>query len=298
MNKIKIEIILLCHNRPKLVIEAIQSILNQNNKNFNLIISDNSNNLDTKKIIEEKYPALTYISHYPGIELIDHFNWVLQNIKGEYFVMFHDDDLLLNNYVDVIIKNLTLNNSFVAIGTNGYKSIENKETLFELKKENNIINNSNTLLHYYLSPELGGVPAFSSYCYNKKLLNSSIELNCGYYFDTIFLADIASYGALLWLNKPLTVQRDSYDRLSHIAKVNDYKLFINNIKKKYNQLNSFYILEYRIVNLISQIKKIKTKKLFSSKKKSKIILNNLYKLFFNNKNFRVRIYKFIKVRLL
>lgn len=98
-----LDIYLLTHNRPAQAIEAIKSVLSQADSRFRLVVSDNSDNDDLRRLIEDT-KSLAYIKRPAALSGIDHGNLVLSEISNgasdSYFTLFHDDDLMLPNYVE------------------------------------------------------------------------------------------------------------------------------------------------------------------------------------------------------
>src|SRR5659263_209879 len=93
-----IQIFIATHNRPILVISAIQSALKQNFGSFEVIVSDNSTNEETGEVIKQfEDNRLIYKRRTPILSSSDHFNAILQDVTSDYFMIFHDDDIMYFN---------------------------------------------------------------------------------------------------------------------------------------------------------------------------------------------------------
>ena len=112
MNK-EITVMLLTHNSKNLVIEFIKKIYEK----YNILIIDNSNDLELKKTIHEKFPKIE-------IHIIDNngygsaINYGCKFIKTEYFLISNPDvkgvdEEILNKFISAAKK---LNNKFSALG--------------------------------------------------------------------------------------------------------------------------------------------------------------------------------------
>lgn len=293
----ELTIILLCHNRPQMAVLAIDSILCQTIKNFKLIISDNSTNKDLYNLIQEKYNEIEYISWFPGITASEHFMEVRKLIDSQYFVLFHDDDIMDTDYVREIINKFKEIPNVAAIGTNGifidYEGNQNfPKKIFKSKSDNLIFENSIEILNRYLTDDAGGAAPFSSYAYNTKLIqNVYMDWSMGRaFFDTIFLSEIARENPIIWINKPLVLVREHAIRISNTCGVRDYKAFINLVKNKYKKIPKYYIEEYRLVHLYFELKR---RKKFPNVTIKYFILN-IPKLFIISKKFRNRIFRYSK----
>ena len=95
----------MSHNRTKFAVEAINSILNQDIKDFNFLISDNSSNNKLQELLNKDFPKIETIFCNPHHKtFFDHFNSLISKIKTKYIVLFHDDDVMQNNYVKRILE--------------------------------------------------------------------------------------------------------------------------------------------------------------------------------------------------
>src|SRR3989344_154015 len=74
---------------------ALDSLLNQTNRTIELIISDNASTDDTQKVCEE-YAArdsrVRYFRQTHDLTQVPNIEFVMQNARGEYFVLGADDD--------------------------------------------------------------------------------------------------------------------------------------------------------------------------------------------------------------
>jgi glycosyltransferase involved in cell wall biosynthesis len=98
-----IQIFIATFNRPKLVIEALESIKKQTAKGFEVFILDNSNDGATadKKTIFEAAGA-KYIQT-PQNVLLANFSAAQQLSDKKYCMIFHDDDLLHPQYIETAL---------------------------------------------------------------------------------------------------------------------------------------------------------------------------------------------------
>lgn len=99
-----VSILLPTYNRPEYMQIALNSALNQDYKNIEILISDASEDNKTKKIMKrylKKYPNILY-NHVPGGN-----NWVWlwehMNSKAEYFNWLMDDDMYYPNKISTMI---------------------------------------------------------------------------------------------------------------------------------------------------------------------------------------------------
>ena len=93
------------YNRVGLLRRAIDALLAQTYKNFELIISDNYSSDDTQKLCE-RYAAgdkrIRYIRQKENIGMIANSRFVLQEARGEYFMWACDDDWWGPRFIEVL----------------------------------------------------------------------------------------------------------------------------------------------------------------------------------------------------
>lgn len=300
MIEIDLTIILLTHNRINFAIQAIKSILNQTNKDFRFIISDNSTTFELRDYVKNNFSEVEYITWYPGISAASHFTEARKLVESKYFVLFHDDDLMDPTYVENILYQFKISPAAAAIGTNGY-IINNDGTKIN---ENFLYDSENKIDHFdkasdfimrYLTVEAGRAAGFSTYAYNKNLIYEiKMDWSRGRaYFDTIFLAEIVNKKNILWINKPLVMVRDHENRISSNCGVRDYKAFVNIVRNEYyTTISEKYIEEYRLVNLFNELKK--RKKFHNAAIKYFFIY--VPKLIVISSNFRKRFYRYLFIK--
>ena len=105
----KISIIIVCLNSEKTIEKTLNSILEQNNNNFELIIIDGKSNDKTLHIIS-KYNSIinTFISE-EDLGIYDAMNKGIALSKFDYYLIIGSDDILYPNAVETYLSNLKEN---------------------------------------------------------------------------------------------------------------------------------------------------------------------------------------------
>jgi glycosyltransferase involved in cell wall biosynthesis len=254
-------IVLLTRNRPVYAVGAIESILNQSEKNFKFVVSDNSTNKELQEIMNSRFPEVEYNSWFPGVSLMEHFKKVISQIDTQYYVMFHDDDLMEPDYVSRVLEEFKKMPSAAAIGTNAWLIDENGENIdnqmtYVGPEQIRVITSEKILLRQYLSNDFGGVVAFCSYAYNSELIKGILpDTSKWHYFDTYFLMEIAGRGPLLWINEPLINARRHKNTVSSDSGVRDYKPILNVGRDLLGPIiKQRHLDEYRFLRLLFALK--------------------------------------------
>lgn len=203
-----IQVFVLTYNRPRMVVNTIKSILAQTYSELQIVVSDNSTNDETKMLIQEKFndnPRIIYRKRFPSIPPIDHFNKVLSEVSAEYFMLFHDDDTMHPQMLQVLYEQIVDDETVAAVGANAKVIQQGKsKKLFRKKNaDSTYIDNRSELVEHYFGQH-GCVP-FPSYIYRRdKLDGVHMEIEKGgKYCDVSFLMSVCDRGKIIWLNAPL-----------------------------------------------------------------------------------------------
>ena len=114
-----VQIFIATYNRPILVEKAIRSALAQDFDSFEVIVSDNSTTDETESMISVVYAGqLIYKRRKPSLLPIEHLNAILEDVTSEYFMIFHDDDLMHTNMVKELYNTLISNTDLISVGAN------------------------------------------------------------------------------------------------------------------------------------------------------------------------------------
>lgn len=90
----KVSVIVTTFNRAHMVTGAIDSILNQTFKDFELIVVDNYSSDDTEEVIKAyNDERIRYVKHNNGGIIAVNRNYGIRQARGEYLAFCDDDDL-------------------------------------------------------------------------------------------------------------------------------------------------------------------------------------------------------------
>ena len=117
----KVSVCIPTYNSEKYLREAIQSVLNQTYTDYELIISDNDSNDNTSEIIQSfKDSRIKYYRNQENIGIGKNFNHCIKKSIGQYITIFHSDDVMLPNNLELKVKILEKNSSVGLVHSNIY----------------------------------------------------------------------------------------------------------------------------------------------------------------------------------
>jgi len=289
---------LICHNRPELAKESIQSILKQKDKDFKFIISDNSTNDDVELMVRTYFSGITYVRRGSDISSLDHFNLCLSEITQDYFCLFHDDDLMMPDYTLTIKKYINLFPDAVALGCNCFHENEGvleKEPPYLFKNSFKLINSPQVLLRGYFGQYQSGITPFPGYVYNKnKIGHLLFTSEGGKYQDVIWILKISNLGTIVWVKDPLMIYRTHGGNDSLTDSVRDRLSLMGFLKQNPSFTTPELIIDYRFF----LYKKIRcTEKLLKNRKRLKKLTFQVWK-FRTYRFFRIKYYFFVFKKLI
>lgn len=89
-----LSIVIPTRNRPELLMFAINSLLDQSNQDFEIIVSDNSSEdlslVNKKNIALLNNPRIVYVRPPSPMAMVDHWNWAIEKAKGFYISILTD----------------------------------------------------------------------------------------------------------------------------------------------------------------------------------------------------------------
>ena len=100
------------YNRERLIGRAIESALNQDYPNIEIVISDNASTDATSEVCRryaQEQPNVRYVRQPRNLGAIRNFDEVLRQSSGQFFMWLGDDDWLDPNYVRLALARLNLN---------------------------------------------------------------------------------------------------------------------------------------------------------------------------------------------
>ena len=226
---------MLTFNRPKQALEAIESILAQEDKKFKLVVSDNSSSDELRHLLGGRI-EFEYIKREHVLSAIDHGNQCLSEIDTEYFALFHDDDLMLPNFVKDFWRAKSLYPEVAAFGANAiieHYGVVDGLSFKAARPYVGPISHGDLLRRYFSHHQLGIAP-LPSYVYKTSSLNGlHFDVSGGKYSDVKWLSQWCAKGSMMWIAEPMMVYRlhDSndgnfesrHDRLRFLVYLKSYR---------------------------------------------------------------------------
>jgi len=237
----------MCHNRPDMTRETVVSVLEQADQDFKFVISDNSSNDEVEQLVKSEFPFLNYVRHKPMT--LDHIGLCMRSAVTDYVCVFHDDDLLKNNFVTEVKKAIHESPEAVAIGCNAFieeYGVLNKHPSFMALNKKVKITTPHQLASRYFSRHQLGIAPFPSYVYKRNsALLSPLDTNSGKHADVAWLLSLLKLGPIIWINQKLMTYRIHGDNDGLLESRRDRLKLLQFIKRNLSWLGVDIIEDYR-----------------------------------------------------
>jgi glycosyltransferase involved in cell wall biosynthesis len=226
-----VSVIMNCYNSDEFLREAIESVLTQTYKNFEIIFWDNQSTDSSAKIIKSYDDERVKYFYAPKFTLLGEArNLAIENTNGEWIAFLDCDDIWDIKKLEISFSEL-----------NNYKKREAVSLLYSqsyiIDKNNSVTSKSQKILsgdiHDYLLKD-GDFIIFSSIIVKKDRLNKigKINENLNYCEDYELLLKISKNYEAIGIEKYLTSYR------MHNNNITSTKIFENNIEVV-NMLNDY-----------------------------------------------------------
>lgn len=210
----KVQVYILSKDRPDYLRDSLKSVMAQESFDFQIevIVSDNSETNIVHEMLSLEFPKVLILKRSPNfISLHEHCRCVIEESTGEFLVIFHDDDILLPNYLNIMMRVIRNNPTASAVGCNSFFFYDEERypngLAHRFKNQVSFSDNFSFLMQNLCDHH--GIAPFPGYLYRKKFLNSSfINLeDGGKYQDVSFLSKLLDMGELIWIPDVLMLTR-------------------------------------------------------------------------------------------
>jgi len=119
MDKKKLSVYLVTYNRKEYLEKCIRSVLAQSYTEFDLYILDNCSDDGTEQMVKSiEDERIHYIRHEKNIGGVGNINYAISICETEFFVIFHDDDIMFPNFLESELQFLEQNEDCALVSCN------------------------------------------------------------------------------------------------------------------------------------------------------------------------------------
>lgn len=196
-----IQIYITTYNRLPYLKMAISSILDQTFSDFSLYVLDNCSTDGTEEYVKSvDDERIHYIRHDKNIGGIGNIAYAFEHSEGEYFAVFHDDDILHSTLLEEEIAYLENHGDCVAVSclSNNIDENGNFINLINVSKYKERVFTGNEFFTEYLNHQRSFT--FPATMYRTSFIKNNlinIRSEPGPCFDVVLYMDIGKYGGTI-----------------------------------------------------------------------------------------------------
>lgn len=154
MEKPTLTIFIATYNREAYLPISINSVLNQTYQDFSLVILDNASQDRTTEVVAPflKDQRVSYIRHEQNLGSCGNVNYAVTHCETDYFMIFHDDDIMLPHLVETQMKEMQSHSGYAIISANAFmiddQGVCKNQAIFDLGTERRLFSGSEYLQHF------------------------------------------------------------------------------------------------------------------------------------------------------
>ncbi|CDW74812.1 UNKNOWN [Stylonychia lemnae] len=234
-----VSIAMASYNRDHLLIQAVNSIIEQTYTNWELhIVDDGSHNLLTLQILQflQSIPRIRVSYLYTNQQCTFAHNYAISYIKGEFFTVFDDDDIMLSDRIEKQLNYLIYNKELDLVGA------KNQE--YDPAGTYTWAQNRNLLNYWDVKISLATQNIFT---HGTVLVRMSDKMKKHFYYEHTSQSDYRQWLKLLYELEHENIKMGFYDAQvqgvrSHFKKLSHYHKIANDHKSTWipvKQLEAF-----------------------------------------------------------
>jgi len=223
--------------KTKFFEDALKSILSQTYRDIEIIVVDDSCSDIVKDIIKNNNDSrIRYYKSETRLQVVDNWNKVLSYAKGEYFILFSDDDIADVNYINELYK-LSQKYSSVNIFHARVRIIdENNQTKYLATSCPEFETAADFLWHRIKNYRFHYAPDFMVRTKALRNIGGFINFPMALGTDDATWLSLANHGGIAATSKILVSWRESTFNLSTITNAEDK---LESVKQHFYWLNNF-----------------------------------------------------------
>ncbi|MES2803318.1 MAG: glycosyltransferase family 2 protein [Bdellovibrionota bacterium] len=282
-----VQIFILSRNRVKYLKESLESCLALKYDNFKVIVSENSTDHVTREFLQnheqrDKFDVVLRNNlSYPV-----HTNRILSEVTAPYFMMFHDDDVLLPSCLHTYIEVMSADDTLSAVGGNSL-IIENENRTnrdFMRRKTDCKVSTVRAFFENYFV-RVSSHPAYPTYLFraSKVAQNRLASRKGGGHSDSAFMFENLKNGPMYFSTKTIALYRVHQSNMSGKINMRHITALVRYLKSQAPEETTL-LLNYKYIHWVKHYFRGEHGQL---KPRDRIIIFNVLKFFLRHPYFVV-----------
>lgn len=152
-------------NQGEYLKATLDSLLAQTISPLEIVVSDNYSTDETAGVLQEYQGKIRVIKPGTHLDMMAHWNFVVSNLKGEWFSLLSSDDIAKPNYVETLLSGISRSNKAIMVRA-GWENIDSNGLVFDkrhLLSVRSVTHPPKTLYEQLLGPKVN----FSAFAVRK-----------------------------------------------------------------------------------------------------------------------------------
>ncbi len=115
-NSPKVTVGLITYNSEKYIEPCLKTLLNQDYKNFEIIVFDNGSTDNSLKILKEKFAKVKVINLTENVGFSRAHNEILRKTKSDFYACFNIDMIFETNFLSELVRSMLRNPAYGSVG--------------------------------------------------------------------------------------------------------------------------------------------------------------------------------------
>jgi len=203
-----------------------------------IVLSDNSTT--TSQLLVSTYRQSCELRIRGGsLTAIEHFNMVLSEVVGDYFVMLHDDDILAPGYFDVVLGIVRNMPDTLAIAVNGWAFNDDNLSLGQIAVRSPWLLNPTLSAKRYLSRAMNpfdiGIPPVSGLLMERRASEARYDTGKGgKHCDISFVGALTQLGRVVQSSQVLVYSRLHSSNDTKVESTHDRRSLLKYVQRELN----------------------------------------------------------------
>lgn len=223
-------VIIPSYNCGKYIIESIESVLNQNYVNLEIIVIDDGSTDNTSTLVNTYFKDRVKYFFQENQGLPAARNTAIKKSRGKYIFCLDADDLIPENTF-ITLEKIIRNHDVLWFATDWFDLVDSKLTIIKSK----LLDKDNPMISLLKKDFY-----FQVRCFKKEFINSFLYDEKQKFFEDIelYIRIIDKNFSYYYIDKPLYIYRKRNDSITK-------KMTLSHIRKKLNYELRIYIKHYK-----------------------------------------------------
>ncbi|MFI3223235.1 MAG: glycosyltransferase [Methylococcaceae bacterium] len=198
------------YNQGDYIRATLDSLLKQTLAPLEIVVCNNHSTDNTAEILKDYEGKVRVIQPETHLDMMDNWNYLVSQLKGDWFTLLSSDDLAHPNYVKTLVEGTTRSTNAVLIRA-GWENIDNQGAVLEKRYLLSVATQTRPP-QTFLENLYGPKSSFAAFAVKKSAWEKigGFSTECKLYGDWAFWLRLSPLGDFIYEHKIITGYRTAY----------------------------------------------------------------------------------------